>query len=135
MPTHVTIGKLIDDYDKGLKKNAVRQAYFKDKFSKDDKEYIMPYNDIVNFMSRDTTLYDGNFWHFRKILSHEEVDRRSPAYQGSKFNLRILWENGEITDEPLTIFGRDAPVECAVYAKENQLLNTSGWKKFQNIAK
>ena len=87
LPTHVTIGKLIDDYDEGLKKNAVRQAHFEVKFSKDDKEDIMSYNDIVDFMSRDTTLYDGEFWHFRKILSHEEVNRRSPAYQGSKFNL------------------------------------------------
>ncbi len=130
LPTHVTTGKSIDDYDKGLKKNAVRQAHFEVKFSKDDNEDIMSYNDIVDFMSRDTMLYDGEFWHFCKILGHKEVDRRSPTYKGSKFNLQILWENGEITDEPLTIFGRDAPVECAIYAKENKLLNTSGWKKF-----
>ena len=32
-------------------------------------------------------------------------------------------------------FGRDAPVECAVYAKENKLLNTNRWKKFRRITK
>ena len=57
------------------------------KFSKDDKEDIMTYNDIVEYMSRDSTLYDGEFWHFRKILGHEETHRNLPSYKGSKFNL------------------------------------------------
>ena len=50
LPTHVTIGKLINDYNEGLKKNAVRQAHFEVKFSKDDKEDIMSYNDIIDFI-------------------------------------------------------------------------------------
>ena len=82
-----------------------------------------------------TTLYDEEFWYFRKILSHEQPHRDSPSYKGSKFNVRVLWENGEITDEPLKNFGTNAPVECAIYAKENNLLDTKGWRKFNGIAK
>ena len=45
------------------------------------------------------------------------------------------WENGEITTEPLSIIATDDPVACALYAKENGLLNTDGWKHFKQIAK
>ena len=73
LPTHITIGKLIDDYDDGLRKNKVRQAHFEVKDNKDDKDNIMSYNDIVEFLSRDTSLYDGEYWHFRKIIGHKET--------------------------------------------------------------
>ena len=45
------------------------------------------------------------------------------------------WENGEVTSEPLSIFAADDPVSCAVYAKENNLLDTPGWKRFKSLAR
>ena len=51
LPTHVTIGKLLDDYNDGLKKNKVRQAHYKLKFNKENKEDIMSYNDIMDYLS------------------------------------------------------------------------------------
>ena len=60
---------------------------------------------------------------------------RSSSYQGSRFNVRVLWENDEISAEPLKTFAEDAEVECAIYAKENGLLDVPGWKRFQRIAK
>ena len=71
LPTHITIVKLIDDYEDDLRKNKVWQTHFKVKYSKHDKKNIMSYNDIVEILSRDTSLYDGEYWHFRKILGHE----------------------------------------------------------------
>jgi hypothetical protein len=47
----------------------------------------------------------------------------------------IELENGEITAEPLSIIGVDDPVTCALYAKENNLLNEPSWKRFKPIAK
>ena len=73
LPTHITIGKLIDDYEDDLSKNKVQHANFEVKYSKDDKEDMMSYNNIVEFLSRDISLYDGKYWHFRKILEHEET--------------------------------------------------------------
>ena len=49
-----------------------------------------------------------------------------PSYKGSKYNIIIKWENGEITSEPLTIIAADDPVTCAIYAKENGLLDLDG---------
>ena len=47
----------------------------------------------------------------------------------------IEWENGEVTSEPLSIVAADDPVTCAIYAKENNLLEAPGWKHFKPIAK
>jgi hypothetical protein len=47
----------------------------------------------------------------------------------------IEWENGEVTSEPLHVIANDDPVTCAIYAKENGLLDTDGWKRFKSIPK
>ena len=49
--------------------------------------------------------------------------------------MTMEWENGEITPEPLSIIAMDAPVACAVYARDNNLLDKPGWKRFRKIAK
>jgi hypothetical protein len=49
--------------------------------------------------------------------------------------LLVEWENGEITTEPLSVIAADDPVTCAVYAREHELLDVEGWKRFQNLAK
>ena len=46
----------------------------------------------------------------------------------------IEWETGEVTSEPLAIIGKDDPVTCAIYARENDLLEESGWKQFKRLA-
>ena len=54
---------------------------------------------------------------------------------GSPYNVKVEWENGETTKEPLNIRAADAPVACAIYAKKKNLLNQPGWKRFKQIAK
>ena len=79
---------------------------------------------------------DPVYWCFKKISAHEgPLDHNSPSYQGSKYNVMVEWENGEITTEPLSILAADDPVACALYARDNGLLNTEGWKRFKRIAK
>jgi hypothetical protein len=63
------------------------------------------------------------------IIGHEGPFRTSdPEYKGSRYNVLVEWENGEITSEPLNIFGKDDPVTCAVYACKHGLLEEEGWK-------
>ena len=40
-----------------------------------------------------------------------------------------------MTRELLDIFGKDDPVSCAQYAKDNNLVEESGWKWFHHLAK
>jgi hypothetical protein len=47
----------------------------------------------------------------------------------------IEWENGKTTKEPLQVIAKDDPVTCAIYAKDNGILDLIGWKKFKSIAR
>ena len=58
-----------------------------------------------------------------------------PDRKGSKYNVQVEWETGEITFEPLSIIAADDPVTCATYAKENDLLALEGWRRFRSLAK
>ena len=64
---------------------------------------------------------NGEYWKLNRIIGHEKVDRHHSPY-----NLIIAWENGEISEVPLNLFEHDAPDECALYAKENHLLDEPG---------
>jgi hypothetical protein len=66
---------------------------------------------------------------FRRIVSHE-----GPT-QGSQYDLLIEWENGENTKEPLKVIATDDLITCAIYARENGLLDQPGWNHFRHIAK
>ncbi len=46
----------------------------------------------------------------------------------------IEWENGGVTSEPLSIIAADDPDTCAIYTRENNLLDLDGWKQFKGIA-
>jgi hypothetical protein len=43
-------------------------------------------------------------------------------------------ENVETTMAPLKIIAKDDPATYAIYAKDNGLLDTQGWKHFKSIA-
>ena len=47
----------------------------------------------------------------------------------------VEWESGEVTYEPLTLISKDDPMTCAVYAKKQDLLDTTGWKHLKRYAK
>ena len=55
--------------------------------------------------------------------------------KGSKWNVQIEWETGEITFEPLSVIGADDPITCAAYAKEKNLYILDGWKRFRHLIK
>ena len=97
-------------------------------------EELMTYQQIIEHIeSQDDS---DKVWKFRRITAHEgPLSTNDKSYKGSKWNVMIEWENGEITSEPLSIIAADDPVTCAIYAKENNLLELDGWKRFKNIAK
>ena len=45
------------------------------------------------------------------------------------------WEDGSKTYEPLTVIAKDDPVTCAIYARDNDLLDKPGWKRFRAVVK
>ena len=103
--------------------------------------------DIGNGKVEEIISYNQLLEHLENAQDHDmgmdqELDRfrgpllaSDPDWKGSKYNVLVEWETGEITFEPLSIIAADDPVTCAAYAKENDLLALEGWRRFRILAK
>ena len=73
---------------------------------------------------------------FKDILAHQgPLESTDPNHKGSKYNVMVEWEPGEVTYEPLTLISKEDPINCAVYAKKRDLLDTTGWNHPKRHAK
>ena len=106
---------------------------FKCSINGDQYDDILSYREVMDYIEKDTD--NPIVWKFKRIVSHQgPLNSSSPEYKGSLYNVTIEWENGEITDEPLSIIAEDDPVSCAIYARQNKLLAKPGWKRFKRLA-
>ena len=102
-------------------------------------EELISYNQLLehleNAQDHDMGM-DQELYRFRAIIGHQgPLLASDPDWKGSKYNVQVEWETGEITFEPLSIIAADDPVTCAAYAKENDLLALEGWCRFRSLAK
>ena len=102
-------------------------------------EELISYNQLLehleNAQDHDMGMDQKLYW-FRAIIGHQgPLLASDPDWKGSKYNVQVEWETGEITFEPLSIIAADDPVTCAPYAKENDLLALEGWHRFRSLAK
>ena len=82
----------------------------------DTYEEILNYNQILEYMSNQDG-DDGVLWKFKKIVGHQgPLSKTHKDYKGSTYNVTVLWENGETSNEPLSVIASDDPVSCAMYA-------------------
>ena len=102
-------------------------------------EELISYNQLLehleNTQDHDMSM-DQELYRFRAIIGHQgPLLASDPDWKGSKYNVQVEWETGEITFEPLSIIATDDPVTCAAYEKENDLLALEGWRRFRSLAK
>ena len=110
--------------------------HIKFRCSIDDNAYeeIITYNELMDFIQKNME-NDDIVWVFQRIIGHQSpLKLNDPKYMGSRFKIRIKWENGEITYEPLDIIAADNPVTCAIYTRKNSLLDELGWTSFWHFA-
>ena len=94
---------------------------------------MISYNELIDNISKDDT--EEGLWKFKSISAHQgPLSPGHPAYKGSKYNVLVNWETGESMFEPLATIAADDPITCAIYAKDNDLLELDGWKQFGRIA-
>jgi len=98
-------------------------------------EDLLTYNDVCEHLTRDRNSEDGEQWAYLEFLNHVHTPLGHKDRKGSEYNVLVLWENGKQTYKLLSILAKDAPVDCAKYAKEKNLLNKPGWKQFKRLAK
>ncbi len=105
----------------------------------DAYEEIIAYNELSDIIERQHQAEaDGELdtWTFKDVVDHEgPLPSSSPKYKGSSYNVLVLWEDGSKTWEPLNMLAKDDPVTIANYAKQNDLLETPGWKFLRRIAR
>ena len=105
----------IKDHEQRVNDHATVRK-FKCSINDDANEDILSYNQIMDHLNKAED--DPVVWRFKSILAHQgPLDKSHRDYKGSTYNVSIEWENGEITDEPLSIIAADDPVTCAIYAK------------------
>ena len=127
------IVELLNDHETNVKENPT-MLKFRLSVNNDQAEEVITYNKLLDYISKDDE--NSVVWKFRRIVSHQGPLRpEHPDYKGSLYNIMVEWETGEVTCEPLQIIAADDPVSCAIYAKDNNLLELPGWKRFKSIAK
>ena len=100
-------------------------------------EELITYNQLLDHLEQadeqDNSM-DPELYRFRAIIGHEgPLKATDPNWKGSKWNVQIEWETGEITFEPLSVIAADDPITCAAYAKEKNLYNLDEWKRFRHL--
>ena len=129
------MAKIIDIDDHGP---PLEDMKFKLKINKDQADEIMSYNQLMDYIQKGT---DGEedldlLFKFKDILAHQgPLESTDPNHKGSKYNVMIEWEPGEVTYEPLTLISKEDPINCAVYVKKHDLLDTTGWNHPKRHAK
>ena len=116
----------IQEHENNLSKEDVRIKF---RCTINDKEFeeIVLYNELLDHISKDET--EEGLWKFKSISAHQgPLLPSDPAYRGSRYNVLVNWETGESTFEPLSTIAADDPVTCAIYAKDNGLLEEDGWR-------
>ena len=94
----------------------------------------MSYVQIFDHLGQQEQQQD--LYKFRAITGHQgPLSPQDENYKGSKYNVMVEWETGEITDEPLSLIAADDPVTCAEYANKHDLLHLDGWKRIKLIGK
>ena len=108
-------------------------------YDDDRVEELMACNKLCNLVAKQHNKEasgEDEIFTFCRIVDHKGLLKPGDSeYNGSRCNVKIEWEDARVTTwEPLTVIGQCNPVTCAVYAKENGLLNEPGWKQFKKYA-
>ena len=84
-------------------------------------EELISYNQLLehleNSQEHDMGM-DQEPYKFRAIIGHQgPLLASDPVWKGSKYNVQVEWETGEITFQPLSVIAADDPVTCAAMTR------------------
>jgi hypothetical protein len=83
-------------------------------------EVLMNYNDLINITNACED-DDEKLWTYEKITGHRQI-------KGVKWEVKVLWDTGESTWEPMEVIKADDKFSLAAYARDNKLLDIPRWK-------
>ena len=99
--------------------NAIHKINFHHDVGQGRAEAIRSYVQILDHLDQQEQQED--LYNLRAITGHEgPLSPQDENCRGSKYNVMVEWETGEITDEPLSLIAADDPVTCVEYAKKHK---------------
>ena len=114
--------------------NAIEKINFHLDVGKGRAEAIMSYVQILDHLDHQEQHED--LYKFRAITGHQgPLSPQDENYKGSKYNVMVELETGEIAEELLSLIAADDPVTCAIYAMKHDLLHFDGWTSLKHISK
>jgi hypothetical protein len=100
---------------------------------------IFTYNEILDHIEKDNIDIESDTEQLTSFIAllHIKVPfvHHVRITKVSMYNVSVEWETGQTTFEPLEMIATDDTVTCAQIARENNLLDTAGWKCLRRIAK
>ena len=117
--------EVIDDHENNVANNPVLKK-FECLVGEDKFEEILSYNKVMEHIEK-VNDNEETFWKYKRISGHKDpLDKNNSSWKGDRYNVKVEWENGEVSYEPLHMIEADDPVTCAIYAKDHGLLDTDG---------
>ena len=87
--------------------NRIPNINFKLDFGQGKVEELIRYNQLLDHLeqaeAQDNSM-DQELYRFRAMIGHKgPLKATNPNCKGSKYNVQVEWETGEITIEPLSV--------------------------------
>ena len=92
----------------------------------------MSYDDILDNVERENNNKNGDYWRFRKILSHSLISGKKG--KEDEIEIQVVLETGATSTEYFEALKKDMPVNLSIYSKENNLLELDGWNTLKRLA-
>ena len=73
----------------------------------------MSYNQLMDYIQKGTDAEEDpdSLFKFRDIVAHQgPLESTDPDHKGSKYNVMVEWESGEVTYEHLALISKDDPI-------------------------
>ena len=73
----------------------------------------MSYNQLMDYIQKGTDAEEDpdSLFKFRDIVAHQgPLESTDPNHKGSKYNVMVEWESGEVTYEPLSLISKNDPI-------------------------
>ena len=115
----------ITDRDSRLADHPERKRFLASVYD-DEFQEVVTHNEILDHITQqEETKEPTDLWRFQPTSGHQGLLKSTDKdYNGSPYNVQVEWVNEETTYEPLSIIPADYLVSCAIYARENGLLDT-----------
>ena len=96
------------------------------------RQDVMTYDAVIEAIDRQLTAEaeksdEDTIWIFKEVMGHRKVKQ--------VWEVLMKWEDDSETWEPLSAIWKSDPITLAKYARDNDLLETPGWKRLRHYAK